>query len=210
MVQSAKFWDRIAHKYATKPIADMPAYENKLAMTRRYMRPNMNVLETGCGTGGTALMHAQYVRHILATDISESMISIAREKARADNINNVTFSCTGMEDLPADAIGFDMVLALNLLHLVDAWQDGIADLANRLKPGGYLVASTVCLEGGPAWMRLVLPVGHCLGFFPKVQFIAESALVQACEDNGLELLESWKPSDKSQSLFTIARKRDPN
>lgn len=41
----------------------------------------MEVLEFGCGTGTTALAHAAYVRHILAIDIADRMIEIARQNA---------------------------------------------------------------------------------------------------------------------------------
>ena len=70
MSQTSKFWDKIAEKYAKRPIADEAAYQRKLAVTRDYFRPDMEVLEFGCGTGTTAINHAPYVKHIRATDIS--------------------------------------------------------------------------------------------------------------------------------------------
>ena len=45
----------------------------------------MEVLEFGCGTGGTAIIHAPYVKHIRAIDISGNMIAIAKGKAEADS-----------------------------------------------------------------------------------------------------------------------------
>ena len=49
MTHSARFWDRIAARYARKPVADEAAYQKKLAVTREYLRPDMEVLEFGCG-----------------------------------------------------------------------------------------------------------------------------------------------------------------
>ena len=59
----------------------------------------MEVLEFGCGTGSTALAHAPFVRHILATDISEKMLEIARAKAADGSVHNVTFQQGTLDDL---------------------------------------------------------------------------------------------------------------
>ena len=56
MPPSSKFWDRIAARYARKPVADEAAYRRKLAVTRDYLAPDMDVLEFGCGTGSTAIV----------------------------------------------------------------------------------------------------------------------------------------------------------
>ena len=54
----SRFWDRVAEGYAKKPVADEAAYQKKLQVTRDYFRPDMEVLEFGCGTGSTAIAHA--------------------------------------------------------------------------------------------------------------------------------------------------------
>lgn len=81
MNDSAKFWDKIAEKYSKQPIADEAAYQKKLQVTQEYFKPDMEVLELGCGTGSTAIIHAPYVKHIRAIDISSKMIEIAQGKA---------------------------------------------------------------------------------------------------------------------------------
>ncbi len=91
MYQSTKFWDKIAERYSKQPIADEAAYQKKLEVTREYFRPDMEVLEFGCGTGSTAINHAPYVKHIHAIDISSKMIEIAQGKADAEKVTNVTF-----------------------------------------------------------------------------------------------------------------------
>jgi len=37
-ITAAKFWDRVAQKYAKSPIRDMPAYELTLERTQFYLR----------------------------------------------------------------------------------------------------------------------------------------------------------------------------
>ena len=84
MDQSTNFWDKIAERHSKQPIADEATYQKKLQVTREYFQPDMEVLEFGCGTGSTAIIHAPYVKHIHAIDISSKMIEIAQGKADAE------------------------------------------------------------------------------------------------------------------------------
>ena len=94
----AKFWDRMANSYSKKPISDEASYQRKLQVTQGYLRPDMNVLEFGCGTGSTALSHAPRVSHIQAIDISPRMIEIAREKAASQKLTNVGFEVDSIDE----------------------------------------------------------------------------------------------------------------
>ncbi len=89
MGQSAKFW---AASYAARPVGTEAVYERKLEIAREHFRPDMEVLEFGCGTGSTAISHAPYVKHIKAIDFSSEMIEIARAKAETAQVQNVTFA----------------------------------------------------------------------------------------------------------------------
>ena len=94
---AAKIWNRFADGYSKSPIKDEKAYQVKLAMTRKYLKPSSEVLEFGCGTGGTALLHAPFVKHYRAIDVSFRMIEIAQEKSRTLESNqNVQFECQGI------------------------------------------------------------------------------------------------------------------
>ena len=48
MSGSGRFWDRSAERYSKRPVADEASYQKKLAITREYFRPDMQVLEFGC------------------------------------------------------------------------------------------------------------------------------------------------------------------
>ena len=137
MANPARFWDRNAKRYARSPIADQDAYERKLEITRGYFTPESEVLEFGCGTGSTALLHAPHVRHILATDYAAGMLQIARQKASDQGIENVTFTQSSIEEFRTDR-RFDAVLCLSLLHLVADRPAALARAFELLKPGGVL------------------------------------------------------------------------
>ena len=90
------------------------------------------VLEVGCGTGSTALLHAPYVRELLATDFAEGMIGIARERAAEAGLDNVRFEVASLESLAGRDERFDVVLALNVLHLVVDLDAALASMVSLL------------------------------------------------------------------------------
>ena len=204
MARSKKFWDRIAKRYAKKPVRNEAAYQRKLATTREYFRPDMEVLEIGCGTGSTAIAHAPYVRHIRATDISDEMIAIAKDKAAAVGLQNVTFEALAVEDLDVASESVDAVLALSLLHLVEDRAAVIDRIHGMLRPGGIFVSNTVCLGDNMKWFRFVGPIGHWLGVFPLVRVFTRDDLEQGLASAGFAIEHAWQP-DKAV-VFIIARK----
>src|SRR5918995_4641889 len=139
MKSESGFWDRVADGYSRRPIADEDAYRTKLEVTRSYFRPDMEVLEFGCGTGSTALAHAPFVKHIKAIDFSAKMIEIARGKAKIDGVGNVTFAQGDITKLDTPDESYDAVLGLNILHLLKETDLVVANVYRMLKPGGVFV-----------------------------------------------------------------------
>ena len=202
---SARFWDRIADRYARKPIADEEAYRTKLRVTREYLRPDMEVLEFGCGTGSTALTHAPFVKRILATDISPRMIEIARGKAAASHIDNVEFRPGAIDHFSAPDGSFDAVLGLSILHLLEDRDAVLAKVHRLLKPGGLFVSSTACLGDTMGYFKLIAPIGKALGLIPLVKVFTEADLRDALTRRGLEIDHRWQPG-KGKSVFIVAKK----
>lgn len=207
MGDEAGFWDKRAEKYARRPVADQESYDKKLEMTRRYFRNDSEVLEIGCGTGSTALAHAPYVKHILATDISPAMIKIARDKAAAGQIKNVSFEVRAVagHDIPESR--YDVILALNLLHLLEDPQAAAAAAWRGLRPGGVFVTSTACIGDMSWYFRIIAPLGHSIGLIPLVKVFTQAELVQSLIDAGFVIDHEWLPK-KNAAAFIIARKSD--
>jgi len=204
-VTSPEFWDRVAPDYSKQPIADTKSYARKLAATQALMRPNMEVLEFGCGTGSTALEHAPHVAHIVATDVSAAMIGIGREKAEHAGINNVSFRQSGLEDFEAPDGSYDMVLALNLMHLLPDRTAALAKIHRLLKPGGIFISSTVCLADRMWFLRPVIPLLQWVGKAPYVSFLGADELLREMAKAGFEEREHWAHG-RTNSLFVVASK----
>ena len=206
MDRETAFWNNQADKYEQRPISDEAAYEKKLEATRKYLQPDMDVLEIGCGTGTTAIAHAPFVGHIRATDLSPRMIEIATDKATAAGIDNVTFEALSVDALEAPGASIDVVMAHNILHLIEDKERAIADIHTMLKPGGVFVTSTPCIGDMMLPLRLIVPVGRLLRLIPPVKVFPVAELKDSLDNAGFEIDYEWQPK-KSAAAFIVCRKR---
>lgn len=207
MNSEARFWDKRAEKYSQRPVGDQNTYEKKLKITRTYFRPDSEVLEMGCGTGSTALAHAPYVKHILATDISPGMINIAKGKAEAGQVENITFETRAVDDHDIPESRYDVIMAHNLLHLLKDPEAAIIAACQGLKPGGAFVTSTACIGDMSWYFRIIAPVGHFLKLIPLVKVFTQAKLKQSHIEAGFEIEQEWLPK-KNAAVFIVAMKRN--
>lgn len=207
MTGSARFWDRVARKYAARPVGDPEAYHATLERTKAHLKADQRVLEVGCGTGTTALILAPATGHLTATDVSGEMIAIAREKLSAGDPGNVAFEQAELTPSGLPAGPFDAVLAFNLLHLVEDLPAALLALRGRLVPGGLLISKTVCLGG---WRALLLwPLIAAMRLFgkaPHVAFLKPAEMDRMVAGAGFEIIETGFYPVRSASRFIVARK----
>ncbi|MEP0945106.1 MAG: methyltransferase domain-containing protein [Rhizobiaceae bacterium] len=205
MAPSSRFWDRIAPRYSRQPVSDETSYQKKLQITRELFHHDMELLEFGCGTGSTALVHAPHVKHIRAIDISAKMIEIAKDKAAKSAVENVTFEQETLETIHPMPESFDMVLGLSILHLVEDRDKAIAKVAKLLKPGGYFISSTACLGDNMKIFKLIAPIGRWIRLLPILRVFTTNELITSLKQAGFEIDTQWSPG-KNKSVFIVARK----
>ena len=102
-----------------------------------------HVLDLGAGTGDQTLLAAQRVGPggaVLATDISASMLDLAREAARAAGLRNVETRVMDAQRLELESGSFDAVIARFSLQFVPDVQGALAEVRRVLKPGGRFAA----------------------------------------------------------------------
>lgn len=203
--QDSKFWDKIAARYAKRPIGDPNAYEEKLKVTRTYFEPSTEVLEIGCGTGSTAILHAPHVHHILATDISAKMLDIARSKAATEGIKNITFKQAAIDELDIADNSIDVVLGLSILHLLEDRDAAIASIYRVLKPGAIFVSSTACIADSMKFFKYLVPIGMFLRQMPFVGVFTTDELVTSLISAGFAIDHQWTPG-KGKAVFIAAKK----
>lgn len=204
------FWNKMAKKYFTSPIQDIPAYQEKLKKTQEYLKSNMQVLEIGCGTGGTALLHAPYVKHIHAIDISNEMIKLAMTRPEYKNVKNVTFEVKAIDQINFPQKSFDAILALNILHLLKNPAKTITSLYHILKPNGMLFISVSCMKDMHSlfltFLKIIGPLGHKLRLLPNMNFFSQQEFENFLKSAGFSIIFIRPPTRKNASVFIIAKK----
>ena len=208
--KAAGFWNRISNFYFKQPIKDEEAYLKKLEMTREYLTPQSDVLEFGCGTGGTAIKHASYVKTIRGIDISKNMVEIAEKQAKDANVDNVTFQCIGIDSLQAPKASYDVVMGMSILHLLPNKDKVLERVYELVKPGGYFVSSTTCMgDFAGTFLKYVAPSLSGLGIMPKLNVFTKEELKDSIQKAGFSIEEEYQPGDgkdKEAAVFLVARK----
>lgn len=212
MKNPAKFWDKIADKYAKTPIVDEKAYQTTLERTRSYLSPKDSVLEIGCGTGSTALLLAGDVKQLTASDLSAKMVGIGAEKAHEQAISNITFINSDLFDSTLEKHApYDTVLAFNILHLLEDLPTALKRINSMLKPGGMFISKTVCqpAKGAPfkfRMLKMILPLLQIIGKAPFVNFMTITELEETIVPEGFDILETGNYPASPPSRYIVARK----
>ncbi|MCR3766193.1 class I SAM-dependent methyltransferase [Pseudomonas aeruginosa] len=208
MANKARFWNRVARKYASDPIADLGGYERTLQRVKETLSTEYEVLEIGCGTGSTALRLAPATRRLVATDISEQMIAIAREKLASHPAPQLDFNLADADGSLSEDNAYDVVLAFNMLHLVSSLSQTLKSVVKSLRPGGLLISKTPCLnEMNPLIPKIALPLIRVIGKAPPVLCFTAAQLQDAMKKAGLEIISAERHGSKGKDFrtFIIAR-----
>ena len=94
------------------------------------------------------------------------MLEIAQGKADANNVKNITFERSDIDEFSVSDQTFDAVLGLSILHLLENKEEVISKVHKMLKPGGIFVTSTPCLGDTMKYFKIIAPIGKFFGFLP--------------------------------------------
>lgn len=110
-----------------------------------------SVLEAPVGTGVLSMPFWKTLpeAEITCLDLSENMLSMARERAQRMQIDNIHFVQGDVTALPFGDECFDAVVSLNGFHVFSEKDAAFADIFRVLKPGGIFCGCFYC-EGRSA------------------------------------------------------------
>jgi ubiquinone/menaquinone biosynthesis C-methylase UbiE len=123
-------WDKFVLDLL-KPIGDQLLKEADLQSTDR-------LLDVSTGTGEPGLTAATKVEQVIATDVAEDMIEIARQNALSRKLTNFEVKVADAENLPFDDNSFDAVVCRLGVMFFGKPQAGVNEMARVLKPSGKL------------------------------------------------------------------------
>ena len=135
------FWDRVAFVYDIfANIINKKVHKKLKEIVANEITKEDDVLECACGTGMLTKVVAPKSKSIIATDFSSKMLKRAKKKCK--NFNNVEFMNANIMKLDFDDNSFDIVIAANVIHLLDDPIKAINELDRVCKENGKIIIPT--------------------------------------------------------------------
>lgn len=139
-------WNRVAGGWEKwdRFFDEQMAYLNHRLVGDARLRPGMRVLDLGSGTGYPALLVAQTVGplgSVVGVDLADQMLGVARRKAAALGLSNVTFQTGDVTTLPFDARSCDAVTSRFCLMFLPEIPKVAAEICRVLRPGSWAAAA---------------------------------------------------------------------
>lgn len=199
-----KFWDRISSKYDRIEQNDI-AYRIFIEKAGAYLKADDTILDFGCGTGLICNEIAWKVRFIQAIDISTKMIEISKNKASVRKIQNIDFARTTLFDEKFKEGTFDAVIAFNILHLLEEPQKYFERINQLLKPGGFVLSATPCMNEAP-FLKNVLKFFSMIGLTPRLNSFTSTEMEKLFINASFKTMQLNRIKPKSPQYFCFSVK----
>lgn len=120
------------------------AFINHRLVADARIRPGLQVLDLGSGTGYPALLAGEVVGSegtVIGIDLAESMLAVATRKAKTLGLAQVSFRTGDVTMLPFESGSMDSIVSRFCLMFLPEIPRAVAEIARVLKPGGYIAAA---------------------------------------------------------------------
>lgn len=155
-------WDKAADHYEQFWQTQLAPAQARL-LELAALKPGERVLEVACGTGLVTFPAARAVGpggNVLATDISEVMVTRLKETADQQGLPNIATKRADAEALGVPEASFDVALcALGLMYVPDPFA-AIREMHRALKPGGRAVVAIWGARSSCGWAEIFSIVDH--------------------------------------------------
>lgn len=131
-------WDKLSPFYDLfENIYNGKCYKGIAEKIEEYVTEDDVVLECACGTGLLTLPMARKCKKLIATDYSVGMLRQTKKKVA--KYANTKVGKASILALPFGDDKFDVVVAANVIHLLDEPDKAISELKRVCKPGGKII-----------------------------------------------------------------------
>jgi len=127
------------------------------------IKPNMNILEIGCGIGQTALYMAKNIvpeGTVIAFDQAQALVDAANCLASDSGINNVTFLCAKAQEYDYEKVCFDLVHTRYVLTYSPYATDIMKKIYESLKFNGIFFGEEIyqayAMHNQPKWFDNIM------------------------------------------------------
>ena len=133
----------------------------KTFLIKNGLQAGMTVLDFGCGMGDMTCWFAQQVGStgkVIALDISQDSLDIAKQKAEQKGLSNIEFVCMDIKDIESLGITFDFIYGKWVLMHVLTAELALCALYTILKKNGLFAYEAIDELGQGYFSYPELPV----------------------------------------------------
>lgn len=164
------FWSTFARFYDVAEALNGSVYREMTETTLRLVPHGAEVLDCAAGTGELSLAAARRAKRVVCTDCSGEMLNAARKKAKKRQFVNIEFERANIFHLDYADGEFDIVIAGNVLHLLDNPENAVRELSRVTKDGGKILLPTFMTRDKAAISEVLLKAYKRLGFSPSTEY----------------------------------------
>lgn len=202
-----KFWDKRAKKYDDLVRKHEADFQKTIKEVRSLISATDVVLDLGCASGEYSLEVAPIARCVHGIDTSANMIALATKKAGDRSIGNATFAVVDVFDRSLAARGFTVVLAFNVLHLVEGIRPVLGRIHELLPAGGLFVSQTPCFAEIGFLLKLLIRAARKVKAAPPILNFSARELEAEIARAGFDIAASEAWEGKRAIRWIVARKR---
>ncbi len=206
MNKSEKFWDKQSRNYDKQVKQYEQTHIKTVANTKKHLNMSDIVLDYACGTGIITNEIADNVKEIHAIDISSKMIDVAKRKAGERKIENINFAQSTIFDERYKKESFNVILAFNILHLLEDTQKVMQRINELLKPGGLFISATACMGEKMSFLGILLSLLSKIGIVPYVKIFKFSELEDLIANGNFQIVETEELGHTPPNYFIVAKK----
>jgi ubiquinone/menaquinone biosynthesis C-methylase UbiE len=168
-----------------------------------------NAVEFGCGRGYYTGVIAKNAKQVVATDVSDEMLEMARRQL--ESFANITVQKADCYSTAFPAEAFDSVVMINLIHVIENPLNSLKESHRILKPGGTLLLASYTGFTMKRFDRIKLAIRFLRKWGKPCPYfqtgLSPNQLNTLVEKAGFTVQESQVIGDKSKALYLKATKK---
>jgi len=164
------FWDKWASVYDSGQKQNK-VYGKVVDFVAQMIDKNSSVIELAGGTGEFSIAAAKNAGKVVCTDVSENMLKIAKQKAKEQKIDNISFENRNIYKIDEQDESFDFVLAPQVLHLLDNPKLAASELRRICKK--RVILPQCLLKDIRGSIKLRVNIMRLFGFGDKIRLDLE-------------------------------------
>ncbi|MBN2441841.1 MAG: methyltransferase domain-containing protein [Spirochaetales bacterium] len=165
------------------------------------------VVEFGCGTGYFTKIISQKSQSVVATDISDRLLEVARKRLCGNAKVKVQKEDCMKTSFATEA--FDSVFMANLIHVVESPIAALQECHRILRKDGVLIIVTFTSYGMKLWEKIKMGLRFVKSWGKPpahVHSFSLEDLTTIMEDAGFIIKVSKVIGDNTKALYVIGRK----